>query len=294
MVFKNIIRTDIEDHFYISEITDDKNQVVTINYLDINHDYTLEEIENHKKGIMRGLRLSKIMGEYTEDLSRKLAMIKEIKDPKILPKYLKDNEDNALHSFLSPTVRKFNIFLTKKIVIEKELSNNFDHNKNIYTEVYNKINSIIEEVLVKEYLYLSYLNNIKIKYFLDTKPIICDDDPNVILSKINLAFNYIFNNNKKEMGNMLIMNPNLYNRFKNHFLKLNIRIFLSDYIGDDKIIATLNSKGIEFFRMIYSFKEVEVADPTSFGRIKKFRLDYGYERTSISPEDNCILIDIRG
>lgn len=286
MVFRNIIKEDIEEHFYISEISDDKSQVVTINYLDIINDYTLEEIENQKKNVIRNIRLGKIIGRESEDISEIIDIIKEIKDPKILM----GEEYKDMGS--SPTLRTFQIFLTEKEVITSPLSSDFNYNKDIYTQIYNKINLIIEEVLVNEYLKLSYINDVKNKHFFGKDPIICDNDPTIILSKINLACNAIQYNNRKELGNMLIINPTLYKRYKSYFLKLNLQIFLSKFIDINKILVTLNSSGVEFFRLIYSFKEAEIIDP-SFERSKKFRLDYGYEKTSISAEDNCVLIDIK-
>lgn len=288
MIFKSIIKSDLEEHFYISELSDDKNQVANINYMDISHDYTLDDIENHKKGIIRGVRLSKIMGkeDSIDNVDSIIDIIMKIKDPKILPRYINSDYQN-----FSPTLRTFQIFLTEKMKFEISPSG-FDHTKSLYTNIYNQINSTLEELLVNKYLELSYINNVKNKYFFGTESIVCDNDPTLILSKINLGLNKILKSNRKELGNMIIINPSLYNRYKSYFLKLNIQVFISIYIPENKIICTLNSKGIEFFRLIYSLKESDIVDD-GFKTYKRIRLDYGYNETSISPEDNCVLIDIK-
>jgi hypothetical protein len=293
LVFRDIIRKDLNDNFYIYELNDDNGQVATINYMDLNFDFDEDKINNFKKSVIREIRLGKIIDGDGDDKERNISyeidLINKIQDPKILH-VKREDDDGEDMSMLTPKLRTFNIFLTEKKSISKEVPYNTEDRK-IYKEVYGEINNTIEEILISEYLELSRINQLKNKHFFDYPPINIKNDGMVILSKINAAFQKISIDNRKTQGNLLIMNPKLYSRHKVHFMKLRCNIFLSDFMSHDKIIATLNSDGVEFFRLVYSFKSIKSVNE-KLKEIVKFRLDYGYEKTSISPEDNCILINI--
>lgn len=286
MIF-NVIKDSLLDNFYFSELDD--NERLTINYMDIFEFDSLNIMSDLKKNVIRELRLSKLLdGENIDD---KINLINEIEDPSIvLSKRSKSLGIGVDMENTSISVGNYDVDIDDKIVMDYEIIN--DDKNRIYSDVFEKVNDKMEEMVVSDYLKLSKINRVKMEQFDLISPMIVESNTTKILAKINTACSYIQKGNRKEVGNLVIINPIDYNKMKSSLDLLRVNIFQSMFMPRNEILVTIKSPGVEFHRVVYKMVTCEYTKPPNFSNNVKFEFSYGMGRTSIKPESNCVLISI--
>jgi len=288
MVLDSIIRSDLEDAFYINEV-DDKTGIFEVNYMDFIEHYGDDIFESFKKNIIRELRFSKLLDGDSESEYR-IKLLNLIEDQGILSSNYGEKFRGDVVSEMKMDLRNLKLSTTDSISLEFKLGNMVSRSQ--ISSIISEINNRIESIIVNFYLELSMVNESKLLLFYDREPFTVDNDSTKISAKISMLSSFMKTINRKCVGNLIIVNPFTYMKNSESLDLLNVEILKSNYIPKDKIIVTVKEMGVEFNRFVYKFNYYSVVSPTTMESSHIFNLDYSMVRTSKRSENFCILMRI--
>ncbi|CAG7581310.1 MAG: hypothetical protein SLAVMIC_00779 [uncultured marine phage] len=286
-----MIREELEKYFYVYETELEELDVQHFEYV-MNFDE--DKVEDFKKHVIRELRLSKILDG--KDVEERVNVIKNLDDSSVIwqcnrrmewdgsekPQWGNmDTEDYRSVPSLQP------MFHTHTV----KLNNKFE------SENPNDISDHLEEVLINKYRELALINRVKIDEFMRIEPFIVEStDEKRISAKITMAGNIISGNGRIGFGNLIIVNPVTYTKYKHIFENLEKRIFFeSKFVDQNEIIVSYNG-GDELpqdnFHGVVKLYYRE--DSYEMPMVKKInhRVEYGTIKVSQSAENFCNIITL--